>query len=57
MSGEETEVVVSKIHDYLVTMGEKVLSGTVPLEDFIIYKVRHCQCSFRESFAHFPEYI
>lgn len=40
LSGEATEYVVSKIHDYLTLLGETVKSGAVPLEDFIIFKVR-----------------
>lgn len=39
LSGEATENVVSKIHDYLTLLGETVRSGTVPLDDFIIFKV------------------
>lgn len=39
LSGEATEVVVGKIHDYLTKLGERVRDGQVPLDDFIIFKV------------------
>ena len=39
LSGEVTENVVGKIHDLLTSLGESIRSGTVPLEDFIIFKV------------------
>lgn len=43
LSGEVTENVVGKIHDLLISLGERVRSGAVPLEDFIIFKVsRFC---------------
>ncbi|ORX36128.1 hypothetical protein BD324DRAFT_642777 [Kockovaella imperatae] len=38
LSGEATEIVVSKIHDFLTALGETVRNGTIPLEDFIIFK-------------------
>lgn len=38
MSGEATEVVVERIHDYLGTVGKSVRAGQVLLEDFIIHK-------------------
>lgn len=40
LSGAVTEEVVSKIHDLLSSIGENVRSGVVPLDDFIIFKVR-----------------
>lgn len=40
LSGDLTEVVVAKIHEYLTGLGETVKSGSIPLEDFIIFKVR-----------------
>ena len=40
LSGAATEDVVSKIHDLLTSIGENVRSGAVPLDDFIIFKVR-----------------
>lgn len=39
LSGEATEVVVEKIHEYLTTVGEGVRGGKVPLDDFIVLKV------------------
>jgi hypothetical protein len=39
LSGDPTEVVVERIHEYLGQVGEQVRSGTVALDDFIIYKV------------------
>lgn len=38
LSGEATEIVVEKIHEYLSTMGENVRAGKVKLEEFIIHK-------------------
>ncbi|EIW68554.1 hypothetical protein TREMEDRAFT_31892 [Tremella mesenterica DSM 1558] len=38
LSGQATEVVVEKIHEYLTSLGETVRSGGIPLEDFIIFK-------------------
>ncbi|EJT49533.1 DNA polymerase alpha catalytic subunit [Trichosporon asahii var. asahii CBS 2479] len=38
LSGDDTEKVVEKIHEYLIQLGEIVRSGAVPLDDFIIYK-------------------
>jgi DNA polymerase alpha subunit A len=39
LSGEEAEVVVEHIHEYLTTIGQNVRNGTVNLDDFIIFKV------------------
>jgi DNA polymerase alpha subunit A len=39
LSGEATEYVVANIHNYLTTLGETVRSGTIPIDDFIIFKV------------------
>ena len=39
LSGETTENVVEKIHDYLRTIGENVREGKVLMDDFIIFKV------------------
>lgn len=39
LSGDATENVVEKIHEYLTQLGEAVRAGEVPLEDFIIFKV------------------
>lgn len=38
LSGEATEIVVEKIHEYLTTVGEDVRAGKVKLDDFIIFK-------------------
>ncbi|KAL7423389.1 DNA-directed DNA polymerase alpha catalytic subunit pol1 [Cryptotrichosporon argae] len=38
LSGDATENVIAKIHDYLTTLGENVRNGLVPLDDFIIFK-------------------
>ena len=39
LSGEATEVVVEKIHEFLTNMGENVRAGKVNTEEFIIFKV------------------
>ena len=39
LSGETTENVVEKIHDYLRMIGENVREGKVLMDDFIIFKV------------------
>lgn len=39
LSGLATEIVVEKIHELLTVLGETVRSGSVPLEEFIIFKV------------------
>ena len=39
LSGEATETVVERIHDYLTTMGEDIRAGKVKLDEFIIFKV------------------
>ncbi|KDQ26754.1 hypothetical protein PLEOSDRAFT_1105655 [Pleurotus ostreatus PC15] len=38
LSGEPTEIVVDKIHEYLTTMGENIRGGRVKVDDFIIFK-------------------
>ncbi|KAI0272419.1 hypothetical protein BC834DRAFT_921889 [Gloeopeniophorella convolvens] len=38
LSGEATEIVVERIHEYLTTMGEDVRSGKIKLDEFIIHK-------------------
>ncbi|KAH7920526.1 hypothetical protein BV22DRAFT_1073766 [Leucogyrophana mollusca] len=38
LSGEATEIVVERIHEYLFTIGENVRGGKVKLDDFIVYK-------------------
>ncbi|KAI0692497.1 hypothetical protein BC835DRAFT_1407020 [Cytidiella melzeri] len=38
LSGEATETVVERIHEYLATIGENVRAGKVPMDDFIIFK-------------------
>lgn len=40
LSGEATEVVVERIHEYLTNVGEDVRAGKIKLDDFIIFKVR-----------------
>jgi len=39
LSGEATEYVVSNIHNYLTTLGETVRTGSMPIDEFIIFKV------------------
>lgn len=39
LSGEATETVVEKIHDYLTQLGQSVRAADVPMEEFIIFKV------------------
>ncbi|KAL6306263.1 DNA polymerase alpha catalytic subunit [Sparassis latifolia] len=38
LSGEATETVVERIHEYLTTMGEDIRAGKVKLDEFIIFK-------------------
>lgn len=38
LSGEATEVVVERIHEYLTTIGEDVRGGKIKFEEFIIHK-------------------
>ncbi|KAF8624027.1 hypothetical protein AX17_007233 [Amanita inopinata Kibby_2008] len=38
LSGNPTEIVVEKIHEYLTTISDNVRSGRTMLEDFIIHK-------------------
>jgi DNA polymerase alpha subunit A len=38
LSGEATEIVVERIHEYLTTMGEDVRAGKIKLDEFIIHK-------------------
>lgn len=45
LSGESTETAVERIHELLTKLGETVKSGAVPLEEFIIFKVRACKVS------------
>lgn len=39
LSGEATETVVERIHEYLATMSEDVRGGKIPMDEFIIFKV------------------
>jgi DNA polymerase alpha subunit A len=39
LSGELTEVVVERIHEYLTALGTDVREGKMHLEDFIVFKV------------------
>jgi DNA polymerase alpha subunit A len=38
LSGEATEIVVERIHEYLSTIGEDVRGGKIKLDEFIIHK-------------------
>ncbi|SCV75007.1 BQ2448_8036 [Microbotryum intermedium] len=38
LSGESTEVVIEQIHEYLSTLGERIRSGVVPVDEYIIFK-------------------
>jgi len=38
LSGEATEVVVERIHEYLTAMGDDVRGGKIKLDEFIIHK-------------------
>ncbi len=44
LSGEATEVVVENIHELLSVLGETVRAGSIPLEEFIIFKVSKLSC-------------
>ena len=39
LSGEMTEIVVEKIHEYLRSVGENIRAQRMKLEDFVIFKV------------------
>jgi DNA polymerase alpha subunit A len=39
LSGEDTEVVVEKIHEYLSTIGENIRAGALGVDEFIVFKV------------------
>lgn len=39
LSGEDTEIVVENIHEYLSTIGENIRAGTLGVDEFIIFKV------------------
>lgn len=39
LSGEMTETVVERIHEYLSTIGEDIRAGKIALDEFIIFKV------------------
>jgi DNA polymerase alpha subunit A len=39
LSGEATETVVDKIHEYLNSIGTDVREGKIQLDNFIIFKV------------------
>lgn len=49
LSGEATETVVEQIHEYLTTIGENVRAGKMPLDDFIVFKVR-CEQGICDAF-------
>jgi len=38
LSGEATETVVERVHEYLTTLGEDVRAGKMRMDEFIIYK-------------------
>src|SRR5258707_13947552 len=38
LSGEATEVVVERIHEYLTTIGDDIRCGKIKLDEFIIHK-------------------
>lgn len=40
LSGEATEIVVEQIHEYLTTLSANVRGGRIPIDQFIINKVR-----------------
>ena len=45
LSGEATEIVVERIHEYLTLIGENVRAGKIQLDEFIIFKVNHTSLS------------
>jgi hypothetical protein len=49
LSGEPTEVVIEQIHDYLTSLGENIRAGSVPLEQYIIFKVRSPASPFAQA--------
>lgn len=51
LSGEATENVIAKIHDYLTQLGETVRSGSVLIDDFIIFKVSTSQNTTQLTFS------
>lgn len=38
LSGEMTEVVVERIHEYLLTIGANVREGKIKIDEFIVFK-------------------
>lgn len=42
LSGEDQEIVVSKIHEYLRELAQKMREEKVPNQKYIIYTVSHC---------------
>ncbi|KAF8813033.1 DNA polymerase alpha catalytic subunit [Phlegmacium glaucopus] len=38
LSGEDTELVVGNIHEYLTNIGENIRNGSIKLDEFIIFK-------------------
>lgn len=40
LSGEDTETVIEAVHNFLAECGESIRAGKIPLEEYIIYKVR-----------------
>ena len=38
LSGEMTEVVIERIHEYLLTIGANVREGKIKIEEFIVFK-------------------
>jgi hypothetical protein len=51
LSGEMTEIVVEKIHEYLRSVGENIRTGRMKLEDFVIFKVCIWPSDPTEKFA------
>jgi DNA polymerase alpha subunit A len=49
LSGEATEIVVERIHEYLIKIGDDIRGGKIKLDEFIIFKVCSSNFSLEES--------
>lgn len=57
LSGENREAVVDCIHNKLSEIGEEVRGGKVPLEQYLITKVRQVMSGHVINFSHFSSKI
>lgn len=48
LSGEQTEIVIEQIHEYLSGLGDNVRAGKIPLEQYIVVKVSRSSITARQ---------